>query len=139
MDTILDALKRAIDELLGRAGGPMHLRLIMQPLMATIFAVRAGLRDARQGQSPFLLTYIQDPQARRRLTKSAWKDIGKVFVIAIILDVVYQIIALHAFRPLQTAIVACVLAILPYVLVRGPVSRIARGAGQKNAVPAKSS
>src|SRR6185503_14474568 len=111
MDTVLDALKRAVDELLGRASGPMHLRLIMQPLMATIFAVRAGLRDARQGQSPFLMTYIQDPESRRRLAKSAWKDVGKVFVIAIILDIVYQIIALHTVRPLQTVIVAVVLAI----------------------------
>jgi len=138
MDAILDALKRAVDELLGRASGPMHLRLIMQPLMATIFAVRAGLRDARQGQSPFLLTYIQDPSERRRLMQSAWKDIGKVFVIAIILDIVYQIIALHSFRPLQTVIVAIVLAILPYVLVRGPVSRLAKGAGHKDTAPAKS-
>jgi len=137
MDTILDALKRAVDELLGRASGPMHLRLIMQPLMATIFAVRAGLRDARQGQSPFLMTYIQDPESRRRLAKSAWKDVGKVFVIAIILDIVYQIIALHTVRPLQTVIVAVVLAILPYVLLRGPVSRVARGAGRKQAITAK--
>ncbi len=138
MDALLDSFKRAIDDLLGRASGPMHFRLIMQPLMATFFAVRAGLRDAREGQSPFLLTYIQDPNARRRLTKSAWKDVGKVFVIAILLDIVYQIIALRAFHPLQTAIVAFVLAILPYVLVRGPVSRVARASRHKRAAPAKS-
>jgi hypothetical protein len=138
MDTVLDALKRAVDELLGRASGPMHLRLIMQPLMATFFAVRAGLRDARQGQSPFLSTYIKDPSERRRLTASAWKDIGKVLVIAILLDTVYQIIALHSFRILQTLIVAFVLAILPYVLVRGPVSRLARGSSRKRAIAAKS-
>ena len=138
MDTVLDALKRAVDELLGRASGPMHLRLIMQPLMATFFAVRAGLRDARQGQSPFLSTYVKDPEQRRRLTVSAWKDIGKLLVMAVLLDTVYQIIAMHTFRVLQTLIVAFVLAILPYVLVRGPVSRIARGSRQKGAVPAKS-
>ena len=137
MDTVLDALKRAVDELLGRAGGPMHLRLILQPLMATIFAVRAGLRDARQGQSPFLSTFIKNPESRGRLIASAWKDVGKVFIIAILLDTVYQIIALHQFRILQTLIVAFVLAILPYLLVRGPVSRIARGSREKGAVPAK--
>jgi len=138
MDTLVDALKRAVDELLGRASGPMHLRLIMQPLMATFFAIRAGLRDAREGQPAFLWAYINQPDARRRLVGSAWKDIGKVFVIAILLDTVYQIIALKQFRIVQTLIVAFILAILPYVLVRGPVSRIARGSTQKPAVPAKS-
>ena len=137
MDTIADALKRAIDELLGRASGPMHLRLIMQPLMATFFAIRAGLRDARAGEPPFLWAYIKNPDARGRLVKSAWKDIGKVFVIAILLDTVYQIIALHQFRVVQTLLVAFVLAVLPYVLVRGPVSRIARGSSRKRAIAAK--
>ena len=137
MDTLVDALKRAVDELLGRASGPMHLRLIMQPLMATFFAIRAGLRDGRAGEPPFLWAYITHPDARHRLMKSAWKDIGKVFVIAILLDTVYQIIALHQFRIVQTLLVAFVLAILPYVLVRGPVSRLARGPSQKQAAPAK--
>ena len=137
MDTLVDTLKRAIDELLGRASGPMHLRLIMQPLMATFFAIRAGLRDAREGEPPFLWAYIKRPDARGRLIRSAWKDIGKVFVIAILLDTVYQLIALHQFRIVQTLLVAFVLAILPYVLVRGPVSRIARGSTEKRAVPAE--
>jgi len=132
-----EMFNRAFENLMARDSGPFHLRLFLQPLMATIFAVRAGLRDARQGQSPFLMTYIQDPESRRRLAKSAWKDVGKVFVIAIILDIVYQIIALHTVRPLQTVIVAVVLAILPYVLLRGPVSRVARGAGRKQAITAK--
>ena len=137
MDTLVDTLKRAIDELLGRASGPMHLRLIMQPLMAIFFAIRAGLRDARGGEPAFLWAYIKHPDARGRLVKSAWKDIGKVFVIAILLDTVYQIIALHQFRVVQTMLVAFVLAILPYVLVRGPVSRIARGSSRKRALTAK--
>jgi hypothetical protein len=34
--------------------------------------------------------------------------------------------------------VAFVLAILPYVLVRGPVSRLARGSSRKRAIAAKS-
>ena len=138
MDSLLDALKRATDELLGRASGPMHFRLILQPLMATIFAVRAGLRDAREGQPPFLWAYINNPDARRRLMGSAWKDIGKVFVIAVLLDTVYQIVALHQFRIVQTLLVAFVLAILPYVIVRGPVSRLARGSSERRSAAAKS-
>ena len=126
MENILDALDRAVGELLGRASGPMHLRLIMQPAMATFFAIRAGLRDARENQSPFLWTFLTAPSERRRLAISVWKDVGKIFVIALILDTVYQIIALHQFRILQTLLVAVILAVVPYVLIRGPVTRIAR-------------
>lgn len=127
MDTILGALDRAVDELLGRASGPMHLRLVMQPLMASILAVRAGLRDARAGEAPFLWTFVTSPADRKRLARSAWKDMGKIFVVAILLDTVYQVIALHQFRVLQTLLVAVILAVVPYVLIRGPVSRIVRG------------
>jgi hypothetical protein len=34
-------------ELGGRVGGPMTFRLVLQPTIATLVAVRAGLRDAR--------------------------------------------------------------------------------------------
>lgn len=51
MDAISEIFSRAIEQLLGRASGPLHLRLVIQPIMATILAIRAGLRDAREGQS----------------------------------------------------------------------------------------
>ena len=137
MDTILDALKRAVDELLGRASGPMHFRLILQPLMASILAVRAGLRDARQGEPPFVWGFVTAPQERKRLLAGVWKDIGKIFIIAILLDTVYQVIALRTVYVLQVLLVAVVLAILPYVLIRGPVTRLARASRQRQ-VTAKS-
>ena len=42
------------------------------------------------------------------------------------MDVIYQIIVLKGLRPLEGLIVSVVLAILPYLLVRGPVNRLAR-------------
>jgi len=130
----MDALSRAVDELMGRASGPMHLRLILQPSMATFLAIRAGIRDARKGQSPFLWTFLTVPGERKPLAKTVWKDIGKIFVIALLLDTIYQVIALHQFRILQTLLVAIVLAIVPYVLLRGPVSRIARASKREKQV-----
>ena len=138
MENILNALNRAVDELLGRASGPMHLRLIMQPAMATFFAIRAGLRDARENQTPFLWTFLTAPSERRRLAISVWKDVGKIFVIALILDTLYQIIALHQFRIVQTLLVAVILAVVPYVLIRGPVTRIARARKRGTEGPSKS-
>lgn len=126
METISAALQRAVEQLLGRASGPFHLRLILQPTMATLFAIRAGLRDARQGLSPFLWTFATDPDKRKRLIASAWKDIGKLMVMAVALDIAYQFVALKAFHLLQTVIVVLVLAVVPYAVIRGPVGRLAQ-------------
>ena len=131
MESVVTAVERACQELLGRASGPFHLRLILQPTMATLLAIRAGLRDAKLGVPPFLWTFFTDHAERKRLIQSAWKDIGKLFVIAIVLDVVYQFVELHAFRWLQTLIVVLVLAILPYTIVRSLASRL----GQKRNSP----
>src|SRR4051812_14105605 len=39
---------RVWTDLIGRMEGPMNFRLIIQPLIACILAVRAGLQDARE-------------------------------------------------------------------------------------------
>ena len=122
----MDTLTRAFDELLGRASGPFHFRLILQPVMATIFAVRAGIRDAREGHPAFLYTFIVHKDSRQNLAASAWKDVGKIFILAIVLDTAYQLIVLYAFRSLQTLIVAVTLSLIPYALFRGPAMRIAK-------------
>ena len=41
-----DLLTRIWEMLIGREHGPLAFRIIIQPLVATFLAVRAGLRDA---------------------------------------------------------------------------------------------
>jgi hypothetical protein len=60
------------------------------------------------------------------MVKEAWKRVGKVFILAVVLDVVYQLIVLHFVYPGEALIVAFILAIIPYVLLRGPAMRVAR-------------
>jgi hypothetical protein len=43
-----------------------------------------------------------------------------------VIDVVYQIIAHRWVYPGEAVLVAVILAIVPYLLIRGPVNRIAR-------------
>jgi len=124
-----DLLQRFWDELIGRADGPLTLRLILQPVMAAIFAIRSGIRDGREGRPPYLATLLMDPEHRGRLVREGWKDVGKIFAIAMALDVVYQVIAIHKIRPLQILIVPVFLALIPYVILRGPVSRLAARKG----------
>jgi hypothetical protein len=87
-----ELLERVRENLAGRLTGPMNLRLIIQPVVATILAVRAGLKDAHQSRPPFFWAVLFNPSHRRELLRQGWKDIGKVFIVAIILDTIYQLI-----------------------------------------------
>lgn len=43
---------RIMENMADRVSGPFQFRLLLQPLMAAIFAIRSGLLDARTGKSP---------------------------------------------------------------------------------------
>jgi hypothetical protein len=118
---------RFVENMAGRVTGPMKLRLLVQPLMAMFFAIRSGLNDAKSGRPPFFWALFTVPEHRTELLKDGWKSVGKVFALALALDVVYQVVALRTVYPGEAVLVAFVLAILPYVLVRAAVGRLARG------------
>jgi hypothetical protein len=125
--TLGEFFARVWEMLIGRLDGPLTLRLILQPTVAAIFAIRAGLRDAREGRPPFFFWSVFTNAARRpELLGQVWKDVGKVFIIAVVLDVIYELIVYRWVYPGQAVIVATVLAIVPYLLIRGPVTRIMR-------------
>ncbi len=121
-----DMLGRAWDQLVGRLTGPMAFRLVMQPIMAAILAARAGLADARSGQPAYLWAVFTNRADRWRLLARGWRDVAMVFAVACTLDAAYQVFVFQWFYPLQTAMVAALLAFVPYVLVRGPLARLMR-------------
>src|ERR1700748_978397 len=88
-------------DFLGRFDGPLHLRFFLQPLMALLFALRDGRNDARAGRGAYLWAFFTDPTQRRYLLERGWKGISKVFVLAVALDVAYQVMVWHALKPLQ--------------------------------------
>ena len=119
-----DIVMRFLDNLAGRVSGPMHFRIFLQPLMAIFFAIKDGRNDAREGRAAYFWAIFTDPEHRRDLLRSGWKSVGKVFIIALILDAIYQFIELRMFYPGEALYVAFLLAIVPYVLLRGPVKRL---------------
>lgn len=119
-----EIFSRLWDNLVGRTTGPMNFRLILQPLVAAGFAIWAGIKDGRAGRAAFLWTVVTDREQRGDLLRSGWKDVGKVFILAMVLDAIYQLIQLHAVHVLELLIVAPTLAFVPYILLRGPVTRI---------------
>jgi hypothetical protein len=119
-------LARAWEQLVGRLDGPMWFRFLLQPAMALLLAVRAGIADARADHQPYLWRLVKSRGDRRRLLTDAWMDVGTVFVVALVVDAIYQLAVLGFVYPLQTVIVAITLAFVPYVLMRGPIARLAR-------------
>ena len=117
---------RIMENMQARVTGPMNFRLILQPVMAAIFAIIAGLKDARLGKPPYFWSLATDPGHRAEMLKDGWKSVGKVFVLAMVLDVVFQIKALGTVFPGGVIFVAVMLAIVPYLILRGTVTRIAR-------------
>ena len=118
-------LSRIAENLAGRVSGPMKLRLIFQPTMAAIFAIRSGLQDAKTGKPPYFWGLLTNKAARADMIKDGWKSVGKVFIIALILDVAYQFKVLHTVYPGEALLMSLLLAIVPYLLIRGPVARLA--------------
>jgi hypothetical protein len=113
-------------QLVARVSGPMKFRLVLQPCMAAFFAIRSGLADARAGKTPYFWCLLSDPSQREDMIKDGWKSVGRVFILALVLDAVYQLIELHWVYPGEMIIVAFILAILPYLILRGLVTRLAR-------------
>src|SRR5215469_5300579 len=118
-----DIRRRFWENLVGRSNGPMHLRLLIQPAVAGVLAIRAGLKDARKGRPAFLWSAVTNPAYRPELLRRGALDVGKLFVVAVVLDAVYQLIVQRGVFLLELLVVAIVLAIIPYIMIRGPVSR----------------
>lgn len=127
---------RVVSQLLARVSGPLKFRLLMQPAMAAFLAIRSGLADAKAGKPPYFWALCSQPGERANLIKDGWKNVGKVFLLAVVLDVVYQLIVLHFVYPGEAIIVAIILAIVPYLILRGLVMRVARRTRRVPARPA---
>lgn len=118
-------------DLADRLGGPLDFRFFLQPAIALFFGIRDGLRDAQVGARPYFWAIFTDPAERRPLVRHGWKSIAKVVAVALVLDVAYQLLVLRFVYPVEALVVAIGLAILPYLLSRGPINRIVRAWGHR--------
>ena len=132
MSEIQEILTRFWDQLIAQPSGPLAFRLILQPVMATILAVLDGLKDARTGRPPFLRTILSDPSQRAAYLREGLKRVSRVIVFAFVMDAIYQYLVLRRFYLGEALVTVFVLAVLPYLLIRGPVDRIARRRQQRS-------
>jgi hypothetical protein len=122
-----ETFARFWNDLVDRPDGPMRFRFILQPVMATIAAVRDGREDARLGRAPFLETLLRDPTRRVRRLNEALNTTARIIILGLVMDVVYQSLVLKTFYPNEALVVALLLAFLPYLIIRGLATRFWRG------------
>ena len=101
-----DLWKLIADQLSDRVSGPMKFRIVLQPVMATFLAVRSGLADAKSGKDPYFWSFLFTPGHRFDIVKDGWKSVGRLFLLAIILDIIYQIFVQSSFHLRAALIVA---------------------------------
>jgi hypothetical protein len=136
VDWLFDVLARIWTDLLARPSGPFAFRFVLQPVMATIAGIKDGLQDARTGRPPYFRALLTGTGGRWALLREGLKATARIILLGIVMDVAYQYVALERFYPAEAVDIALLLAFVPYVLVRGPVSRLARrgkGASRESA------
>jgi len=121
-----EVLKRIWQNMLERPGGPMTFRFYLQPTMAAVAALIDGVKDARTGRARYLWTIVTNPAKRGARLNEGLISTARVLLLGLCMDLIYQYIAFDTFHPAEAVIVAVVLAFVPYLLLRGPVARIAR-------------
>lgn len=126
MSGLEDALQRDEYLLFIREHGPLAFRMILQPLVATVIAIRAGLRDVRSGRRPFAVLMATEPALRRTLLREIWGDIGRLYLLAVVIDLVFQVVVSRSVDVVQALAIAAILAFPAYLFVRGLTNRIAR-------------
>ena len=133
MSEIQEILTRFWDQLIAQPHGPLAFRLVLQPLMATILAVIDGVKDARAGRPLYTWALLTDPAHRASYLREGLKRVSRVIVFALVMDAIYQFIVLRRFYPGEALVTAFVVAVLPYLLIRGPIARIVRRWNRRDA------
>jgi hypothetical protein len=124
-----ESLDRMWKDILARPGGPMTFRFILQPAMAVAMALRDGVKDARLGRRPYLWALLRGVRGPEGRIGRLWEGIiatARIIILGVVMDVIYQGIEFKTFYPGQAAVIAILLAFVPYLLLRGPMERVAR-------------
>ena len=133
MSEIQEILTRFWEQLIAQPSGPLAFRLVLQPIMASILAFRDGLKDAREGRPLYTWTLLTDSEHRASYLREGLKRVIRVIIFALVMDAVYQFIVLRWFYPGEALVTAFLVAVFPYLLIRGPAARLARRFNQNQA------
>ena len=79
----------------------MAFRIYLQPAMSTVYAIIGGLKDAREHKPPYFWAMFTEPSHRAELLQDGWKSVRNVFLLAIGMDLIYQVTVLKGLKPVE--------------------------------------
>jgi hypothetical protein len=120
-----EMIVRGWTNFLARPTGTLNFRFILQPTIAALLALRAGIRDANAGNPPYFWAALSNAKHRSLLLRGGWKDMQTPFLVAASLDAIYQLVVHKFIYPLELLFTATLLMLVPYLVLRGPVNRTA--------------
>lgn len=129
MDSLSDFLQHFWRDLVDRTDGPMTFRFVLQPVMAIITASIDGYRDALAGHTPYFHKLLHGGRHGTRVEtfREGFSAVARILLLGVAMDVIYQLKVFGNFsHPLETLVLAIVLAFIPYLLLRGPIARLVR-------------
>ncbi len=126
MPELHEIFTRFWSDLMSRPEGPYGFRFALQPVMAIIMATLDGIKDARTGRAPYFRTIIFNPEKRKGRLLEGLRSTTRILLLGLAMEMLYQFKVLHTFYINEAIVVIFVLAFLPYLLLRGPIERIAR-------------
>jgi hypothetical protein len=94
--------------------------------VAVVAALRDGIGDARLGRPPYFWTILRVAESRGSRLWEGVVSTARILILGIVMDIVYQWLVFKTFYPAQAAVIAVLLAFVPYLVLRGPIERIAR-------------
>ena len=95
----MEIVFRILRNLVNRPSEPMSFRFILQPAMAAVAAIHDGIKDAKAGRSPYFWTVLRNPEKRAGRLREGLNATARIILLAIAMDVVYQIIVLKTSIP----------------------------------------
>ena len=126
MPDLSELAQRFWTDLLARPDGPYAFRFVLQPTMAVIAALVDGIKDARAGRSPYFWTVVYDRELRAARLHEGIRATKRILLLGIAMELFYQLPRFKTLYVGEAVVIVFGLCFLPYLLMRGPVARIAK-------------
>jgi len=118
--------RQFLEELPQRFTGPGRFRFLLQPMIAIVLGIRAGLADAKVGNPPYLFGLLLGAGRRRELLRSGVVAVRNLVALGIIMDLVFQLVLYHSVHPGAALLVGPIFIAFPYSMSRAVTTRLAR-------------
>ena len=124
--TLTDMIARGWENFLARPQGTLEVSIHSPTYHRGHTGASRWHQQCSKRSPAYLWAAFTKPGYRVQLLHGGWKDIRTPFLVSAVLDAIYQLITHRFIYPLELLFTATLLALVPYLILRGPVNRIAR-------------